>query len=62
MSWQATSRAARQAAGNTIRKCLLLLIANDSNRAEVCWSGQKRPAQTQDRRLRTVVCAAEGAV
>jgi hypothetical protein len=54
MSWQATSWAARQTAGSTVRKAILLLIANDANKAGVCWSGQRRIAEEAECARETV--------
>lgn len=54
MSWQATSWAARQAAGNSGRKCLLLLIANHADPAGVCFPGRIELAREAECRPETI--------
>jgi hypothetical protein len=54
VSWQATSWAARQKAGNTGRKALLLIIANAANAEGVCWVGRKALAEECECRPETV--------
>lgn len=54
MSWQATSWAARQKAGNTGKKALLLLIANTANAEGVCWVGRVALAQECECRPETI--------
>lgn len=54
MSWQATSWAARQTAGNSGRKALLLLIANAANANGVSFEGRKALARECECRPETV--------
>lgn len=54
MSWQATSWAARQTAGNSGRKALLLLIANATSPDGVTYIGRKTLADECECRPETV--------
>lgn len=54
MSWQATAWAARQAAGNTGRKCVLLVLANEANKNGYCWPGRATIAADCECRVETI--------
>lgn len=54
MSWQATSWAARQTAGNSGRKALLLMVANAASPEGICFMGRAALAEGCECRPETV--------